>query len=143
MARIIRLVAVGSALATGAAVISLPPSASAAEEKSAEDIIGMCNHSAVINGRLQSTETSIGPGFAADNCDFVETDFATFDGPKEKASIDFPNCEANATGPASVNVTWSSTVAQGQGKYTVTQQGGGGGLFGVLSGRSAARSRST
>ncbi|MEV7385570.1 hypothetical protein [Streptomyces sp. NPDC091215] len=50
MAGIIRLVAVGSALATGAAVISLLPSASAAEDKSAEDIIDMCNHSAVING---------------------------------------------------------------------------------------------
>ncbi|WP_316768183.1 hypothetical protein [Streptomyces sasae] len=47
MAGIIRLVAVGSALATGAVIID------------------MCNHSAVINGQLQSTEASIGGGFAA------------------------------------------------------------------------------
>ncbi len=48
--------------------------------------------------------------------------------------VDFPNCEPGATEPASVSIGWSATVAQGEGKYTVTQQGGGGGLFGFLSG---------
>lgn len=139
--RKVRLVAIGAALATGGAVVTLLPSANAAEEKkdekTPEQIMSMCHRSAVINGQQRSVRdfnAGFGDGFAADNCDFVETNFETFDGPAEKSSIDFPNCEPNATEPAKVSVTWSATVAQGKGKYTVTQQGGGAGIFGFLSG---------
>ncbi|MFF0159968.1 hypothetical protein ACFYRY_20895 [Streptomyces sp. NPDC005263] len=133
----IRLVAIGSALATGGAIIALLPSANAAEEKTPEQIVAMCERSAVINGEQRSVSdfgASFGDGFAADNCTYVETNFESFDGPTEKASIDFPNCEPNATEPAKVSISWKSTVAQGSGKYTATQQGAGGGLFGFLSG---------
>ncbi|MFF3330464.1 hypothetical protein ACFYWX_13035 [Streptomyces sp. NPDC002888] len=132
-----RYVAVGAALATGGGIIALLPSANAADEKTPEQIMAMCERSAVVSGKQRSVRDFNGgfaDGFQADNCDFVETKFETFDGPTEKASIDFPNCEPNATDPAKVSVTWSATAAQGEGKYTVTQQGGGGGLFGFLSG---------
>ncbi|MDX2546084.1 hypothetical protein ACOT81_27025 [Streptomyces sp. WI04-05B] len=133
----VRLVAVGSALATGGAIIALLPSANAAEEKTPEQIITMCERSAVVNGKQRSVRDfggAFADGFQADNCDYVETNFQSFDGPTEKASIDFPNCEPNATEPAKVAITWKATVAQGSGKYTATQQGAGGGLFGFLSG---------
>ncbi|KUN80111.1 hypothetical protein [Streptomyces griseoruber] len=130
----IRFVAIGAALATGGAVVALLPSANAADEKTPEQIVAMCDRAAVINGEQQSAKGGFADGFQADNCDYVETKFETFDGPTEKSSIDFPNCEPNATDPAKVSVTWSATVAQGKGKYTETNQGGGGGLFGFLSG---------
>ncbi|MEX3107721.1 MULTISPECIES: hypothetical protein [unclassified Streptomyces] len=134
----VRYVAIGAALATGGAIITLLPSANAADEqKTPEQIMAMCERSAVLNGKQRSVSDfngSFGDGFAADNCDFVETKFETFDGPAEKASIDFPNCEPGATEPSKVKIGWSATVAQGEGKYTVTQQGGGGGLFGAISG---------
>ncbi|MEV1068724.1 hypothetical protein [Streptomyces sp. NPDC050263] len=129
--------AIGAALATGGAVIALLPSANAAEEKTPDQIMSMCERSAVVNGKQRSVSDfggAFADGFQADNCDFVETNFETFDGPTEKSSIDFPNCEPNATEPAKVSISWSASTAQGQGKYTVTQQGGGGGLFGALSG---------
>jgi hypothetical protein len=136
----IRYVAVGAAVVTGGSLAAvLLPSANAADEKTPEQIMTMCQRAKVLNGKQQSISDFgghpiAGPGFASDNCDFVETKFETFDGPPEKASIDFPNCEPNATEPATVSITWSATAAQGQGKYTVTQQGGGGGIFGALSG---------
>ncbi|MEV0638710.1 hypothetical protein AB0I77_27980 [Streptomyces sp. NPDC050619] len=133
----IRVVAIGSALATGGAIVALLPSANAADEKTPDQIMRMCERSEVLNGKRQSVSDfngSFADGHESDNCDFVETNFETFDGPTEKASIDFPNCEPNATEPAKVSVTWSATAAQGQGRYTVTKQGAGGGLFGLLSG---------
>ncbi|WP_051864916.1 hypothetical protein [Streptomyces griseus] len=135
--RKVRFVAIGAALATGGGIVALLPSANAADDKTPEQIMTMCERSAVVNGKQRSVRDFDGgfaDGFQADNCDFVETKFETFDGPTEKASIDFPNCEPAATDAAKVSVTWSSTAAQGEGKYTVTQQGGGGGLFGALSG---------
>lgn len=133
----VRYVAIGAALATGGAIVALLPSANAADDKTPDQIMSMCERSAVVNGTQRSVRDFGGgfaDGFAADNCDFVETNFETFDGPTEKASVDFPNCEPNASAPAKVSITWSATAAQGEGKYTVTQQGGGGGLFGFLSG---------
>ncbi len=133
----IRIAAIGSALATGGVIVALPPSADAADEKTPEQITGMCHMSAKINGEQRSTADfggGLGDGFAADTCDFVETKFETFDGPRGKVTVDFPNCEPNATDPAKVNVEWSTTVTQGEGKYTVTQQGGGGGILGFLTG---------
>jgi hypothetical protein len=133
----VRLVAAGAALATGGVIITLLPSANAAEEKTPEQIITMCERSAVVNGKQRSVSDfggAFADGFQADNCDYVETNFESFDGPTEKASIDFPNCEPNATEPAKVSITWKATVGQGSGKYTATQQGAGGGLFGFLSG---------
>ncbi|KUN97654.1 hypothetical protein AQJ67_29635 [Streptomyces caeruleatus] len=132
--------AVGSAVVTGGALAAvLLPSANAAEEKTPDQIMDLCKRAKVVNGKEQDLfdfggHPIAGPSFGSDNCDFVETEFETFNGPTEKSSIDFPNCEPNATGPAKVSITWSATAAQGQGKYTVTQQGGGGGLFGFLSG---------
>ncbi|WP_326722429.1 MULTISPECIES: hypothetical protein [unclassified Streptomyces] len=133
----IRFVAVGAALATGGAVVALLPSANAADAKTPDQIMTMCERSAVVNGDERTVEDfggAFADGFQADNCDYVETNFETFDGPTEKSSIDFPNCEPNATEPATVSITWSATAAQGQGKYSSTQQGAGGGLFGFLSG---------
>jgi hypothetical protein len=130
-------VAIGAALATGGVVVALLPSANAADAKTPDQIMTMCERSAVVNGDQRSVEDfggAFADGFQADNCDYVETNFETFDGPTEKASIDFPNCEPNATDPAKVSITWSSTAAQGQGKYVSTQQGAAGGLFGFLSG---------
>ncbi|WP_142264827.1 hypothetical protein OHU34_23925 [Streptomyces sp. NBC_00080] len=129
--------AIGAALATGGAVVTLLPSANAADEKTPDQIMRMCQRSAVLNGKQQSVSDfggAFADGFESDNCDFVETKFETFDGPTEKSSIDFPNCEPNAAEPAKVSITWSAAAAQGQGKYSVTQQGAGGGLFGFLSG---------
>lgn len=133
----VRFVAIGSALATGGAIIALLPSANAAEEKTPDQIMRMCQRASVLNGKEQTVEDfggAFADGFESDNCDFVETKFETFDGPTEKSSIDFPNCEPNATEPSKVSITWSASAAQGQGIYTVTQQGGGGGLFGAISG---------
>ncbi|MFD5228717.1 hypothetical protein ACFWJ5_09260 [Streptomyces qaidamensis] len=131
----VRLVAVVSALATGAAVITLLPSANAAQpEKTPDEIMRMCQKAKVVDGKEQKTGSGVQDVFLADSCDFVETKFETFEGPKEKSSIDFPNCEPNATEPAQVSITWKAAVAQGEGKYTATQQGAGGGLFGFLSG---------
>jgi hypothetical protein len=135
----VRYVAIGAAITTGAAVATvLLPSANAAEEKTPEQIMGMCERSAKINGEQRSTSDfggGLGDGFAADTCDFVETKkLEFFDGPKQKVTVDFPNCEPNATEPAKVDATWKATVGQGEGKYTATQQGAGGGLFGFLSG---------
>ncbi|MFD9330791.1 hypothetical protein [Streptomyces sp. NPDC060065] len=133
----IRFVAVGAALATGGVVVALLPSANAADAKTPDQIMTMCERSAVVNGDERTVEDfggAFADGFQADNCDFVETNFETFDGPTEKSSIDFPNCEPNATEPAQVSITWSATIGQGEGKYTSTQQGAGGGLFGFLSG---------
>jgi hypothetical protein len=130
VSKIIRLVAIGSALATGGAILMLLPSASAAD-KTPDEITAICDKSSKING-VQQEATGLADGFRADTCDFVEKDMVPFDGPKEKASIDFPNCEPNAPKPASVSVTWSASAAQGQGKYTVTTEGFGGNLFGIL-----------
>lgn len=133
----IRLVAIGCALATGGAVVTLLPSANAAEEKTPEQIMRMCERTAKLNGKQQSTRDfggGLGDGFESDTCDFVETKFETFDGPTEKVTVDFPNCEPNATEPSKVTTEFSKSVGQGQGKYTVTQQGALGGLFGALSG---------
>ncbi|WP_217206589.1 hypothetical protein [Streptomyces sp. AC550_RSS872] len=138
--RKIRIAAVGSAVVTGGALAAvLLPSANAAEEKTPEQITDLCKRAEVLNGKRQSIfdfggHPVAGPHFGSDNCDFVETNFETFDGPPEKSSIDFPNCEPDATEPAKVSVTWSATAAQGQGKYTSTQQGAAGGLFGALTG---------
>ncbi|GAB2976530.1 hypothetical protein GCM10023080_046510 [Streptomyces pseudoechinosporeus] len=136
----VRYVAIGAAITTSAAVATvLLPSANAAEEKTPEQIIRMCERTEVLNGKKQSLQDFgghgiAGPGFESDTCDFVETKFETFDGPTEKVTVDFPNCEPNATEPAKVDTTWKATVGQGEGKYTATQQGAGGGLFGALSG---------
>jgi hypothetical protein len=135
----VRYAAIGAALATGGVIVTLLPSANAADEKTPEQIITMCERARVLNGKTQSVfdfggHPIAGPSHESDNCDYVETNFQTFDGPTEKASIDFPNCEPNATEPAKVSITWKATVGQGSGKYTATQQGAGGGLFGFLSG---------
>lgn len=136
--RKVRFVAIGAAVASGAAVATvLLPSANAADEKTPEQIMSMCHRSAKINGEQRSVSdfnASFGDGFAADTCDFEETNFETFDGPTEKVTVGFPNCEPNATDPAKVTTEWSTAVAQGKGKYTVTQQGAGGGILGFLTG---------
>ncbi|MPY45584.1 hypothetical protein FNH04_38480 [Streptomyces phyllanthi] len=129
--------AIGCALATGGAIVTLLPSANAAEEKTPEQIMRMCERTAKLNGKQQSVSDfkgSFGDGFESDTCDFVETKFETFDGPTEKVTVDFPNCEPNATEPSKVTTEFSKAVGQGQGKYTATQQGALGGLFGALSG---------
>ncbi|MFC4463457.1 hypothetical protein ACFPH6_02340 [Streptomyces xiangluensis] len=137
----VRYVAIGAAITTGAAVATvLLPSANAAEEKTPEQILKMCERTKVLNGKKQSLEDFgghgiAGPGFESDTCDFVETkSMEFFDGPKQKVTVDFPNCEPNATEPAKVDTSWKATVGQGEGKYTATQQGASGGLFGALSG---------
>ncbi|MFK4102994.1 hypothetical protein ACI2L1_23490 [Streptomyces sp. NPDC019531] len=134
----VRYVAIAAAITSGAAVATvLLPSANAAEEKTPDEIMAMCHRAAKINGEQRSVsdfDARFGDGFAADTCDFQETNFETFDGPTEKVTVDFPNCEPNATDPAKVTTEWSTAVAQGKGKYTVTQQGAGGGILGFLSG---------
>ncbi|SEQ99298.1 hypothetical protein SAMN04487983_101057 [Streptomyces sp. yr375] len=135
--RKIRYVAIGAALATGGVIVTLLPSANAADAKSPDEIMLICERTKVLNGKNQKLDdfgAGFGDGFRSDNCEFVETNFETFDGPTEKSSIDFPNCEPNATTPAKVSITWTASAAQGQGKYKSTQQGAAGGLFGALSG---------
>lgn len=133
-----RYLAIGASLATGAATVTvLLPSANAAEEKTPDQIMEMCRTTSVLNGKEQSVrdfDADFAQGFGSSSCDYVETKFETFDGPTEKVTVDFPNCEPNATDPAKVTTEFSKAVGQGQGKYTVTQQGASGGLFGVLSG---------
>ncbi|WP_200308629.1 hypothetical protein [Streptomyces adelaidensis] len=134
----VRYIAIGASLVTGAATVTiLLPSANAADAKTPDQIMRMCERTSVLNGKQQTTRdfgASFGDGFESDTCDFVETNFETFDGPTEKVTVDFPNCEPNATEPSKVTTEYSKAVAQGQGKYTVTQQGALGGLFGALGG---------
>lgn len=134
----VRYVAIGASITTGAAVAAvLLPSANAADAKTPEQIMQMCERSAVVNGEKRSVEDfggAFADGFAADNCDFVETNFETFDGPTQKVTVDFPNCEPNATEPSKVTTEFSQAIGQGEGTYTETEQGAGGGLFGFLSG---------
>jgi hypothetical protein len=136
----VRYISIGASLVTGVAVAAvLLPSASAAEELTAEQIMKKCERAKVLDGKKQDIfdfggHPIAGPGFESDNCDFVETKFETFDGPTEKVTVDFPNCEPNATEPSKVTTEFSKGVGQGQGLYTVTQQGASGGLFGALSG---------
>ncbi|WNZ10739.1 hypothetical protein [Streptomyces sp. 11x1] len=134
----VRYLAIGASLATCAATVTvLLPSANAADEPSVDQIMRMCERTAKLNGKQQSTSDfggGLGDGFESDTCDFVETNFETFDGPTEKVTVDFPNCEPNATEPSKVTTEFSKAVGQGQGKYTATQQGALGGLFGALSG---------
>ncbi|GCB48374.1 hypothetical protein [Streptomyces sp. NL15-2K] len=130
----IRIIAIGAALSTGAAIVSFLPSANAADEKTPEEIMVMCNRAEFINGEKQSLRQPVGDNFLADTCDFVETKFETFNGPTVKQTQDFSNCEPNATKPATVTAAWTESVAQGQGTYSVTQQGASGGLFGFLTG---------
>lgn len=128
----IRLVAIGAALVTGGAVITFAPSADAAE-KTPQEIMNICNAAAKING-VQQSKIGVGSNkFKADTCDFVETKFEAYAGPTEKVTVDFPNCEPDATEPAEISVTWEASVAQGKGRYRYIEQGGGG-LFGILSG---------
>ncbi|MFI6278743.1 hypothetical protein [Streptomyces sp. NPDC050988] len=131
----VRYVAIGASLATCAAVATvLLPSANAADEKTPEQIMQMCEQSRVISGEKQSLDSSFADGFLADSCEFVETKFETFDGPTQKVTVDFPNCEPNATEPTKVTTKWSQGIGQGEGKYSATQQGGSAGLFGFLNG---------
>jgi hypothetical protein len=128
-----RTVTIGAALATSVAVVTLLPSAHAAEQLTPKEILAKCSKAAKINGKPQEfTYPNGGP--AADSCDFVETKFETFTGPPQKSSVDFPNCEPNSKEPSKIRVTASAQVTQGQGKYEFTQQGAGGGLFGMLNG---------
>jgi hypothetical protein len=135
----IRIVAAVSALMTsGAVVVALPPSANAAAEKTPEEIMSMCQRAKVLNGKEQSLADFGGggiggPNFESSSCDFVQTkEMEPFNGPKEKVSIDYANCEPNSTEPTQVQLQGSAEVAQGQGKYTVTQQGFAAGIFGAL-----------
>ncbi|MDO0933963.1 hypothetical protein QQY66_20585 [Streptomyces sp. DG2A-72] len=134
----IRIVAAVSALMTsGAVVVALPPSANAAAEKTPEEIMRMCQRAKVLNDKEQSLEDFggggiAGPNFEASSCEFVTTKMEPFNGPKQKVSIDYANCEPNSTEPTQVQLQASAEVAQGQGKYTVTQQGFAAGIFGAL-----------
>ncbi|WP_405846620.1 hypothetical protein [Streptomyces sp. NBC_01518] len=129
----IQAVAVLSALATGGVIVSLLPSANAADAatKTPDEIMRMCQKARVIDGKEQQFP-GISDAPLADSCDFVETKFETFSGEPQQTTPEFPNCEPNAKKPATATIKGSAVVTQGQGKYTVTQQGGGGGLFGVL-----------
>ncbi|KMS74813.1 hypothetical protein ACM01_12900 [Streptomyces viridochromogenes] len=135
----IRIVAAVSALMTsGAVVVALPPSANAAAEKTPEEIMRMCQRAKVLNGKQQSVHDFGGggvggPGFGSDSCEFVQTKPIEFyNGPKEKASIDYANCEPNSTEPTQVQLQGSAEIAQGRGKYTLIQQGFAAGIFGAL-----------
>lgn len=135
----IRIVAAVSALMTGGAVVvALPQSANAAAEKTPDEIMRMCQRTKVLNGKEQTIwdiggHPIAGPNFESSSCDFVQTKpMEFFNGPKEKASIDYANCEPNSTEPTQVQLQGSAEVAQGQGKYTVTQQGFAAGIFGAL-----------
>ncbi|WP_338897650.1 hypothetical protein WBG99_20325 [Streptomyces sp. TG1A-60] len=141
----VRYVAIGTAITSGAAVaIVLLPSANAAPESRTtvsgpEEIMRMCERSKVLEGKPQHISDFggsgiAGPGFEADSCEFVETKFETFNGPTEKVTIDFPNCPPDLNPEAVADGSWTTSVAQGEGKYKVTQQGAVGGLFGALSG---------
>lgn len=142
--RKIKFVAIGAALATGSALITLP-SASAAEQqatgraavkadtKTPEEIMRMCDNSRVINGVEQELENWMNDSFLADSCEFIQTKpMEFFNGPKEKTSVDYANCEPNATEPVPVSLQGTTEIAQGQGKYTSTQQGFLAGVFGAL-----------
>ncbi|MGI5192655.1 hypothetical protein ACQEVY_03170 [Streptomyces sp. CA-288835] len=121
--RKVRLVAVGAALATGGAVAALLPSANAAEEKTAEEIMRMCSKARVIDGKEQQFN-GIDNVPLADSCDFIPGKIEKFNGPTEQVTPVNRNCPPNLNPDQVDQGTWSTTVGQGQGKYTVTQQGG-------------------
>lgn len=127
----VRLVAVSAALATGGAIAALLPSANAAEEKTPDQIMHMCSKARVIDGKAQQFN-GISNVPLADSCDFIPEPLEFFDGPTEQVTVEFSNCPPDLDPDASADATWSTTVSQGQGKYSVTQQGGGGAVFGAL-----------
>ncbi|MBC9727540.1 hypothetical protein [Streptomyces sp. TRM68367] len=129
----------GAALAAGGLIIAMVPSAEAAvkaaepKKKTPEQIMRMCERSRFINGERQYLRNSFGTGFLADSCEFIQTKpMEFFNGPKEKTSIDYANCEPNSTEPTPVSLQGAIEVAQGRGKYTSTQQGFAAGIFGAL-----------
>jgi hypothetical protein len=125
--------AISSAVAIGAVIVTLP-SAHAAPEKTPDEIMRMCEAARVVNGEPQTIEDFQNRvGFLASSCDFVETDFKVFWGETKLLGAEVPNCEPNATKPLVKEVGGTDSVGQGQGKYTATQTGGGGGLLGILS----------
>ena len=136
----IRFVAIGAAVVTGGTIAAvLLPSANAAAEKTPDEIMRMCQRARVLNNKPQDIhdfngDGISGPGFESDSCKFVQTNFETFNGPRETVSEDFRNCPPDLNPDAMATGTWSTSVGQGQGKYKVTQQGAAGGLFGVLTG---------
>jgi hypothetical protein len=129
------IVAIGSALATAVAIVGLLPSANAAERYlTPEQIMAKCNKARNINGVPRPLDSWVSDSFTADTCDFVQTKFEIYDGPPEKSSVDFPNCELGRKKPSKVRVTSAAQITQGEGRYEFTQQGAGGGLFGALTG---------
>jgi hypothetical protein len=135
VAKRIHFAAISSALATTVAVVAFLPSAYAnSRYLTAEQIMAKCNKAAKVNGVQRRIEYWMTDSFAADSCDFSETKFETFNGPPQKSSIDFPNCEPGEKKPTKVRVTSAAQITQGEGRYEFTQQGAGGGLFGALSG---------
>jgi hypothetical protein len=124
----IRLIAIGSALATCGVVVTLLPSAQAAG-KTPEEIVERCDYFSTVKGDAAKNADS-----DSDTCFFEETKFEVFDGPTEKVTVDFPHCEPNATEPATIRAEWSKSIGQGKGKYVGRVNGTGGGILGILSG---------
>jgi hypothetical protein len=124
-----RLLVVGAAAAVGVTVLTLLPSANAAE--SAQQIMDKCNKARKING-VSQTFPQIDDLPLADTCDFEQTSFTTFDGTTAKVSIDYPNCAPDTVENAKASVKEDWSTAQITGKYTYTQFGGNLGFFGAL-----------
>ncbi|MFJ2440635.1 hypothetical protein ACIOWG_09260 [Streptomyces sp. NPDC087658] len=122
-----------SALAIGGGgALLMMPNANAAD-RSPEEIMGLCNDTEKLNGVTQSFP-DISKSARSSTCDFEETNFETFDGPTEKVTPEFPNCEPDVNENSTVSVNWTHTTAQKRGTYTSIDQGGLANVFGALGG---------
>lgn len=129
----VRFVAIGAALATAGAAVSLFPSAHAAEEKTPEEIMHMCSKASVIDGKEQTFSPGLQDKPLADSCDFVIKKETDFEGETKRATVNFRNCPPDVNDQASYSSSFTEAVAQGHGKYQLTQSGGGilGNLLGM------------
>lgn len=120
----------GAVLAVGGAAVTPAPGHAA----TSEEIMAWCKEARYINGKKQEFTDSMLDSPSADSCDYRQVgELEIYEGVTEKVTPDFPNCDPDAT-EMKASVSWTFTVGQRAGHYLGIDQGGTGGLFGVLNG---------